>query len=75
MSDSTPAFSRKPMTDARKGLILTSTGSGILLVLWIPVFADVPGDAWISTIGLLIFLVGMVYIIKAAGRPTRKDVE
>lgn len=62
------------MTDTRKGLILTSTGGGILLVMWIPVFAGVPGDAWLSTIGLLIFLVGMFYIIKAS-RPTRRDVE
>lgn len=58
-------------SDRRKGWILTSAGSGILLVMWIPVLAEVPGDPWISTAGLLIFLVGMFYTLKAEWR--RKD--
>lgn len=49
----------------RRGFVLTLIGSAIFGVMWIPTFANTPGDTWISTIGVLVWLVGVGHFIQA----------
>lgn len=49
----------------RRGLTLTTTGGLIFGVMWIPIMADVPGDKWVSTFGLLLLLVGIGHLVQA----------
>jgi len=58
----------------RTGRLLNIVGGGLLLVMWIPVWAGTPGDVWLSTIGLLIFLVGVGFTIRAeVGKAARHE--